>query len=176
MPVMSPAVNSMILVRHGENDSINELTIEGCKQARRLGDLLRDKIDKDWIGLVSPPAYSLQTALAITKATGINFDVKVGFHGMVRVYVYLPIMSTIFAEFDWTSMESSQYLNQESERDFEERMKTVTTLSNKVVIVTTLDCIDYIIKKVCGVTKKQTIPFGSATLIQDGRLIYAGAQ
>ncbi len=68
----------LILWRHadaevGANDLKRELTDKGRKQAERMAEWLRQRLDRDWRILVSPAARARQTA----DALGLEYDVRV---------------------------------------------------------------------------------------------------
>lgn len=183
-------MSKLVLVRHGQSEFNAGLTRQfnsgvtpkGIIQANNAGMILRDLVDKSYIGYVSPYHRCLQTALTIIGYTDVTFKVchLVG-EKPEKIHLQSSFVSNSvlsYPDFDWTGCAGYDYSNESDER-YQTRLSDFVKMlepDKNYLVISHMTPIADLIRKITGETKEITIPNCSISLIEDGKPVFIGRE
>lgn len=184
-------------VRHGQSQynaglttAFNsEMTQKGIDQATRAAMTLRDDIKNpgDFVGIVSPYTRCLQTALIISKYTGIKFKVDhrpgESPEEIHRNGAQIFSGPHAFPDFDWSKFGDRYWpvvdYTGESETTYKERivdfLKALKDDQNYVVVSHMTPTV-HMLRELCFEGKREDLTIGncSISLVEDRKPVYIG--
>lgn len=177
-------------IRHGQSEynaglsvmQDSSLTDKGVLQAQRVALFIKEFLDKDFKGFVSPFVRCLQTALPILKSTDVRFHVDSNL-GEAPCYMELiqPGIKSItnrsnsYLDFDWSKIAEGSIVYDETEEAYNQRLiGFVKSLPEKSIIVSHMCPIQDMLRYLCphDTTADMKINNASISLVEDGRPIY----